>query len=284
MPTHITEMFFYDDIYFENGRKDRNEHPVVIAGEDEENIYCFAMTSKTKHNSKNGYSRNIYNQNIKYVKTIPGRNCQTNNSIEGLINTTNCIIVPKTKAKEYPLFGIASRNLISDIITRWAYQQHQINDKPDHSYKQKAKALGIDESIIFSSQYQELVRLMEQHPEELENQRVYAKELREYRETCQRIRRENMHNHYLGLEPIKYPEEPKLNYDKAYLELYSSPPPLTEEERLKNSPFAGLSEQLFGKEETTDISEQKAKLIELKNMLQENNQSQEETQHARKAA
>ncbi len=291
MPTHITEIFFYDDIYFENGRKDTNEHPVVIAGSDNENIYCFTMTSKTKHTEKNGYSRNIYNQNIKYVQTKPGINCHTNNSIEGLINTTNCITIPKTKAQNYQPFGLISNKLLEDIILRWAYQQNEVNDQKDDTYQEKSQALGINDSITMTPLYRQLVHLMDDHQEELQNQRVYAKELRKYREECTKIRRENMHNHYLGLKPQKYPEEPKLPYDKAYLELYSSPQ-ISDEERIKNSPFAGLSEQLFGSSTTetkvvdTTISEQKSKLIELKTMLQEHpniEEKEEATQHKKAA-
>ena len=295
MPTHVSEMFFYDEIYFENGRKDPKGHPVIIAGRDETNVYAFAMTSKTKHTDKYGYSRNIYNQNIKYVKTKPGRNCQTNNSIEGLINTTNCITIPIEKARTYEKFGQASPKLIADIVLRWAYQQNEICDKKDDTYSTKAQALGISDSVIMTPLYRQLVQLMSEHQAELDNQRTYAKELREYREACTRIRRENVHNHYVGLQPKKYPPEPHLPYDRVYFENYASPPPMTEEERLQNSPFAGLSEQLFGpatkKEEKEievleEITEKKAQLIELKNMLQgsQEQSDEQEVHHGRRAA
>ena len=284
MPTHITEMFFYDNIYFENGHKDKNQHPVVIAGADEENLYCFAMTSRTKHTGKNGYSRNIYNQNIKYVSAKPGKNCHTNNSIEGLINTTNCIKIPKTKAKNYALLGIASQTMINEIILRWAFQQNEINDQKDYDYDRKAQALEITDSITTMPAYRQLIQLMSEHKNELQNQRQYAKELRIYREEYTKIKRVNINRYYNGQQPLKYPSEPTLPYDKGYFEQFSTPQ-ITEEERIKNSPFAGLSEQLFGKAHETDIEEKKAQLIELKNFLQNSqNDEQKQDTHNKKAA
>ena len=65
MAAYPTEMFIYDKIFFENGRKDQIEHPVVIAGADEENAYCFVMTSQIKNN-ENIPQIKKYPKNIEY--------------------------------------------------------------------------------------------------------------------------------------------------------------------------------------------------------------------------
>ena len=297
MPTHTSEMFIYDNIHFENGRKDKSEHPVIIAGVDEDNVYCFAMTSQTKHIGKNSQIRNLYNSTIKYCETIPGKNCTTNNFIRGLVNTTQCIKVPIAEAREYPKFGFATGKLLEDIIAKWVYQQENIADKPQFEYQRICEALGVTRAIKHHPTYRACEQLMNEYPNELQLQRDYSKALRLYREECNKIRRENINSLYRGSAPLQFPKEPKLQDDKSYYEKYSTIQ-LTDEEKLANSPFAGLAEQLFGNAETKeeqakkpiDFTAKKQELLQLKQMLQET-QSQEqgqseeyETHHGRRAA
>ena len=308
MPTHQAEMFIYDNIHFENGRKDQFEHPVVIAGVDENNVYCFAMTSQTKHIGKNSQTRNLYNSTIKYAETIPGKNCTTNNFIRGLVNTTQCLVVPLEQARSYPKFGYATPQLLNEIITKWYYQQNEIMDKKQYQFTDICHALGITDSIKSNPIYRACENLMRQFPNELQMQREYAKALREYREECLKIRRQQVHAYYHGQGHPHFPKEPKLQDDKSLYEKYSTIQ-LTEEEQLANSPFAGLAEALFGKDnsnniETTavntnpnqttpnviDFEERKKELLELKQMLQ-NSQDQaqqqvqeQEAHHGRRAA
>lgn len=294
MPTHQSEIFIYDNIYFENGRRDQAQHPVIIAGLDDKNVYCFAMTSQTKHIGKNSQIRNAYNSTIKYAETLPGKNCTTNNYIRGLVNTTNCLTVPIEQARKYPRFGIAHGKLLEEIITKWFYQQNEIADKKQFNYNEICTALGISESIKFSPIYQQCEQLMHDNPGELQVQRQYAQDLRKYREECTKIRRQNTNNYYRGLAPLPYPKEPKLQDDKSFYEQYAIPQ-ISEEDRIKNSPFAGLSEQLFGPQqqeekketEVIDFAAKKKELLELKQMLQEQSQEQgqeQEVHHGRRAA
>lgn len=295
MPTHPSEMFVYDNIYFENGHKDTAEHPVVIAGIDSENAYCFAMTSQIKHIGKNSQARNLYNSTIKYVETIPNKNCHTNNNLRGLVNTTQCIIVPLEEARNYPRFGFATGNLLKEIVTRWLFQQNEIQDKKQYGFNEICTALGIDSSILYSPLYKQCQDLMQEYPNELQLQREYAHDLRIYREECTKVRRQNTNNIYRGGPHIPYPREPRLKDDKSYFEQYASPQ-YTEEEIVKNSPFAGLAEQLFGpsvpkeekKDTVIDFESRKKELMELKQMLQESQSqeqgSEQEIHHGRRAA
>ena len=306
MPTHQAEMFMYDNIHFENGRKDKFEHPVVIAGVDENNVYCFAMTSQTKHVGKNSQTRNLYNSTIKYAETIPGKNCTTNNFIRGLVNTTQCLVIPIEQAREYPRFGYATPQLLTEIIAKWYYQQNEIVDKKQYQFEDICNALGITRAIKSTPTYLACENLMRQFPNELQLQRDYSKRLREYREECLKIRRQNTNNIYRGQAPLPYPKEPKLEDDKSLYEKYSTIQ-LTEEEQIANSPFAGLAEALFGNQKENqpnqappnktaanviNFEERKKELIELKQMLQDTqgqNQGQEyhekeESHHGRRAA
>lgn len=300
MPTHQSEIFVYDNIYFENGRKDQKEHPIIIAGVDSDNVYCFAMTSQTKHIGKNSQVRNLYNSRIKYAESIPGKNCTTNNFMRGLVNTTNCIVVPLEQARQYQKFGIASGKLLEEIIVKWSFQQNEIQDKKTFNYNQICNALGISDSIKMHPLYRQCELLMQEYPQELQIQRQYAADLRQYREECLKIRRQNTNNFYRNTAPIPFPKEPKLQDDKSMYEQYATIQYI-EEEIVQNSPFAGLSEKLFGVTETkekqatksdntSEISTQKKELLQLRQMLQdsqsqEQGQSEEyETHHGRRAA
>lgn len=295
MPTHTSEMFIYDNIHFENGRKDKSEHPVIIAGIDEANVYCFAMTSQTKHIGKNSQVRNLFNSTIKYCETIPGKNCTTNNFIRGLVNTTQCLKVPIEVAREYPKFGFATGKLLEDIIAKWVYQQENIADKKQFEYEKICTALRVTPAIKLHPTYRACEQLMNEYPNELQQQRDYSKALRLYREECNRIRRENTNSIYRGTAPLPFPKEPRLQDDKSYYEKYSTVQ-LTDEERVAASPFAGLAEQLFGPSETKeeqankpiDFNSKKQELLQLKQMLQETQeqgQSEEyESHHGRRAA
>ena len=297
MPTHPSEIFIYDNIHFENGRRDQNEHPVIIAGVDEENAYCFAMTSQTKHLGKNSITRNQYNTTIKYAETIPGKNCTTNNFMRGLVNTSHCIVVPLEQAKQYPKFGIASGKLLEDIIAKWAFQQNEIVDKKDFNYELIHSAFDITESIKLHPAYRACQYFADQNPSEITLQREYYTDLRKYREECIKIRRQNTNNYYRGESPLPYPKEPKLKDDKSMYEMYSTRP-LSEEEQLANSPFAGLADKLFGAESNNrnephnviDFDSRKKELLDLKQMLQESQvqelqqENTQESHHGRRAA
>ena len=133
------------------------------------------------------------------------------------------------------------------------------------------------------------------HPNELQVQRDYAKALRIFREESNKVRRENINRLYRGDAPLQFPKEPKLEDDKSYYDKYSTIQ-LTEEEKVANSPFAGLAEQLFGSTETKeeqakkpiDFNAKKQELLQLKQMLQETQeqgQTEEyEQHHGRRAA
>lgn len=299
MPTHQGEIFIYDNIYFENGRRDQNEHPVIIAGIDDVNAYCFAMTSQTKHIGKNSMTRNLYNSTIKYAESIPGKNCTTNNFMRGLVNTSNCIIVPLEQAKNYPKFGIASPRLLEEIISKWAFQQNEIVDKKDFNYEQICKAFNINDSIKQHPIYRDCMAFAGQNPTEITLQREYSADLRKYREECLKIRRQNTNRYYRGETPLPYPKEPKLSDDKSMYEQYSTVK-LSEEEMVASSPFAGLADKLFAEEKKEesetkqsniiDFETKKKELLALKQMLQETSsqeQTQEQTQeshHGRRAA
>lgn len=299
MPVHKSEIFIYDNIYFENGKRDKDKHPVIIAGEDENFVYCFAMTSQLKHLRKNSQIRNEYNSKVKYAETFPGQNCTTNNAMRGLVNTTNCIVISKEEAKKYPRFGIAHARLLEELAVKWAYQQNEILDKKSFNYNQICTALGISDSVKIHPIYRQCDKLMQDNPAELQTQRQYAAALRKYREESTKIRRQNINNRYRNIPPLPFPKEPLLPDDKSFYEQYASPQ-LTEEEIVQNSPFAGLSEKLFGKEETKEelatkpasniisFPSEKQQLLEMRKMLletQEQGQSQEyQSQHGRRAA
>ena len=213
-------IFNYDNIYFENGIKDKDKHPVIIAGSDDENFYCFMMTSKLKHTGKNSFARNTYNENIYYVKTIPGKNCIINNETKGLIITSHCFKVPITSAEKYKKFGIVKPEVTKEVITKWAYQQNEIKDKPVHNYNQICKALGIDDSIKQSELYNFCIALMKNYPEELSIQKDYAKKLRIHNEKCKMISKENINRHKNNLPILKYSEPPKLPDNKEIINQY----------------------------------------------------------------
>ncbi len=231
MPTHTNEIFIYNNIIFEDGRPDPAQHPVLIAGTDEDYIYCFAMTSQTKHEVKNSPARNAYNSAIKYAKTLPNINCSINNNIRGLINTTYCFPIPKDEAKFYQRYGFSSQKLTLEVITKWLYQQHEILDKPDANYNKISAALGISDKTFTNAIYKSCQNAVINIPEEVAAQRKYQRELRLYREALEQ-RKTN--------PSIIMPNKPRLSKDdQSYLSEYNPRVP-TEEEIIGNSPFACL--------------------------------------------
>lgn len=238
------EVFLYDNIYFENGKKDMDEHPIVVVGYDDKDLYCFTMTSQTKHDYKNSPERNTYNQNVKYIKTIPGKNITVKNNKEGLINTTYCFTVPIEDSRLYSNFGFVGKTVAQDIIVRWAYQQNEIKDKRDWNYNKICSVFGINDNIKSDPMYVYTQTLMNNYPKELERQRKYAKELRIYLEERYKIKRENQYRYQNHMPALPYPSEPQLESDKDYLEAYSHKP----SNSIEDSPFAELAKK-FEEEE-----------------------------------
>ena len=246
----------YDNIYFENGIKDKEQHPVVIAGQDERYLYCFTMTSQLKHISKNSYARNIYNENIYYVKTIPGRNCQIRNEKKGLIITSHCFAVPIEEIYQYENVGYLFPATAKEVIIKWAYQQNEIKDKKTHNYDKLCQAFGINETVKQTEIYKYCVALMSNYPEEIKLQREYAKELRIHNEKCREISLENKRRYEKNEPRLRYPKPPKLADDRTLIEKF-----LYENFQSSINPFDELN-KLYKDEQS--VKDEDINIIELK--------------------
>ena len=258
-------IFKYNKIYFENGIKDKKEHPLIIAGSDEKNFYCFIMTSKIRNTAKNSHARNIFNKNIYYVKTKPNKNCQINNNVEGLIETSFCLTVPIEIAELYPKYGFVKPEVTKEVITKWAYQQNEIKDKPVQNYNEICLALGINDSIKETEIYKYCVTLMNNYPDELQLQREYAKELREYLEAKKKAKVSNL-------------TMPKLKDNKDIYQSY-----LYENFKFKTNQLDDLK-KLYEKEEEIDqLKQQKKEFLKIKNENEEKNKQETQTHHRRAA-
>lgn len=296
-----TEMFIYDNIYFENGVKDKDQHPVIVAGYDDENLYCFAMTSQLKHVDKNSHARNTYNDNIYYVKTLPGKNCTVNNNKQGLIITSHCFPIPIAEANQYGNFGYLNPKTLEEVIVKWAYQQNEIKDKPNYNYNKICQVFGINQNIKQHDLYKYCQTLMSNFPNELQFQREYAKELRIYLEQKYKISKENKLRMAQGLPRLAFPTMPKLKDDKSLFKQFA-PESI---EREPNNPFGDLFKELYGDEPTkkeekqpesnnvVELKEYKDKLLryqaaqrqhQMQNMLEPEQQYEQQETHHRRAA
>lgn len=237
-----SEVFMYDNIRFENGHKDVNEHPVIVAGNDDQYLYCFAMTSQTKHTGQYSPERNKYNENIKYAKTIPNKNIRINNNKEGLVNACHCFTIRIEDARFYSNLGFATKQLMEEIKTKWVFHQTVVKEKPDRDYIQKCDAMGINEAIVKSSEYYKyLTDFSKNIPKEIQIQRQYYKELDAYVARG----KENNYRRKNNMPLLPYLPEPKLRNDKSWLDQYSKP----QQDDNINPAFAALYQEMYGEEE-----------------------------------
>lgn len=289
-----SQVFMYDNIRFENGHKDLDEHPVLVAGHDDQFLYCFSMTSQTKHTGKYNPERNKYNENVKYAKTIPNKNIFINNNKEGLVNACHCFTIRIEDARLYSNLGYATPKLMDEIKTKWVFHQNNIKERKDRDFQHKCESMGIDETKVKSSEYYKyLVDFANNIPNELQVQRQYYRELDAYNARG----KENSYRRKNNMPLLPSLPEPKLRDDKTWLEQYSKPP----EDNSINPVFANLYKDLFGEEEKKqeEVKPQKtdeqikAEIYQLRNQLTDalNRQSQvyndeyeEQKGHGRRAA
>ncbi len=176
MPKDINDVFFFENLVFENGTIDKGAHPVVVVARKDDKLYCFSVTSQIKHITDNSNARNTYNQQVKFVELDPDKNFDTDLNKKSLVNTLKCHIIDYDEAYPPKIFGeVTKESTRKDIILQWAFQQNEMLPERCPEYDEICRAFGITDSIKNDPLYVYKSQLLSNFPQERDFQRNYLR-------------------------------------------------------------------------------------------------------------